>query len=153
LRESYVGVPAGYLESLRSTVLDSLVSALDFLNRRVPHRFTAGYRVAGGLMRNVAIADKQGEVAPEHLMEVPFESSFCQSVLRDGFFKYHGLRDDRLEGHPYKGIVNSYIGLPLRRDAELFGTLCHFDFPPLPISDDEFEFMHQVAKVLPCFVN
>jgi GAF domain-containing protein len=137
-------------------VLDSagLPPALEFLNRRVHHRFTAVYRLENGFMRNIAIADKQHEVIPEHLMTVPFESSYCQFVLRDGFFKYHGLRDDRLEGHPYKGIVNSYVGLPLAGSgAELVGTFCHFDFPAWPISDDEFEFMNQVAKILPKFLT
>jgi GAF domain-containing protein len=130
-----------------------LPPALDFLNRRVPHRFTAVYRLDSGVMRNVAIVDKQRDVIPDHLKAVPFETSFCQFVLRDGFFRYHGLRDDRLEGHPYKGVVESYVGLPLADgDARLVGTFCHFDFPPLPVSDEEFEFMQQVAKVLPDYL-
>jgi hypothetical protein len=136
---------------LQSTGLET---ALVFLNRRVRHRFTAVYKVEDGVMRNIAIADKQGEVVPDHLKEVPFASSYCQFVLRDGFFKYHGLRDDRLEGHPYNGIVNSYVGLPLSREGgPLFGTLCHFDFPSLVMADDEYRLMQQVATILPQYVG
>jgi hypothetical protein len=30
--------------------------------------------------------DKAGEVRPDFLAEVPFETSFCQFVIRDGYF-------------------------------------------------------------------
>ncbi|MBE7366541.1 GAF domain-containing protein [Ramlibacter pallidus] len=130
-----------------------LQPALAYLNQRVPHRFTAVYKVEGGVMRNIAIVDKQGEVVPEHLLEVPFASSYCQFVLRDGYFRFHGLRDDRLEGHPYQGIVNSYVGLPLSTDGDqVVGTFCHFDFPAQAIADAEYELMQQVAPDLATYV-
>jgi GAF domain-containing protein len=136
------------------TLLDADLSAgLGYMNARVAHRFTAVYRIEDGFMRNVAIFDKQGDVVPEHLLAVPFSDSFCQFVLRDGFFKHHGLRDDRLEGHPYKGIVDSYVGLPLTDGTGLIGTFCHFDFPALPIAEPEFEFMKTVARILPEYID
>lgn len=137
-------------ETLRSA---GLQTALQILNDRVPHRFTAVYQLNGELMRNIAIVDKAGEVVPEHLLAVPLTSSFCQFVLRDGFFNLHGNQDERLEGHPYQGVVESYVGVPLSRDGNvLIGTFCHFDFPPRTISDEEFAFMQQVAKELPPYV-
>lgn len=138
-------------ETLRTA---GLGAALAELNQGVPHRFTAVYQLNGDWMRNLAIFDKHGEVVPEHLLAVPLTSSFCQFVLRDGFFKLQGNDDDRLEGHPYKGAVESYVGVPVTRDDRtLVGTFCHFDFPPLPVTDEQFEFMQQVAKELPAYVG
>ncbi|RZJ25825.1 MAG: GAF domain-containing protein [Haliea sp.] len=142
------------LSHVRETLRHAgLQTTLHFLNDRVPHRFTAVYQLNGDLLRSVAIVDKAGEVVPEHLLAVPLGSSFCQFVLRDGFFNLHGDHDERLEGHPYQGVVESYVGVPLSRDGSvLIGTFCHFDFPPLAISDEEFVFMQQVAKELPAYV-
>ena len=123
------------------------------LNERVPHRFTAVYQINGDFMRNVAIVDKSGEVVPDDLLSVPFTSSFCQFVLKDGFFRLSSLHDERLEGHPFRGIVEGYVGVPLSREGgALIGTFCHFDFPAQPLSDDEFEFMQQVALEMPPYV-
>ncbi|MBC7602714.1 MAG: GAF domain-containing protein [Ramlibacter sp.] len=139
-------------DALRS---GGLPAALQVLNDRVPHRFTAVYQLDGDFMRNVAIVDKSGEVVRDDLLSVPFTSSFCQFVLRDGFFKLMGDHDDaRLEGHPYKGILQSYVGVPLSRDGtDLIGTFCHFDFPPLRVPDDEFVFMQQVAREMPPYIS
>ncbi|QJW84410.1 GAF domain-containing protein [Ramlibacter terrae] len=60
----------------------------------------------------------------------------------------HGIRDSRLEGHPYQGIVNSYVGVPLREGDALIGTFCHFDFPALPLPDAEFALMRDAAGLL-----
>lgn len=105
------------------------------------------------MLRNVAIVDKLGEVVPEQLLAVPLGSSFCQFVLRDGVFTIDGSYDARLVGHPYKGIVNAYVGLPLMKaGGELLGTFCHFDFEPLQLTDSEFEFMESVALELPQYL-
>ena len=127
---------------------EGLPGALAHFNRRVLHRFTAVYRVSDGLMRNVAIVDKQREVVPEHLLEVPVAATFCQFVLRDGFFQVHGIRDSRLEGHPSRGIVNSYVGVPLRDGDQVIGTFCQFDFAALPVPQAEFELMQEAAGLL-----
>lgn len=142
------------LSNVRETLRASgLYSALQLLNARVPHRFTAVYQLNGDLMRNIAIVDKAGAVVPENLLTVPLGSSFCQFVLRDGFFRLQGDADERLNGHPYQGVVESYVGVPLTSaGGALIGTFCHFDFPALPISDEEFCFMQQVAHELPPYV-
>jgi len=139
------------LEELRAVLRNQgLAGGLAYLNKRVLHRFTAVYQLESGTLRNVAIVDKLGEIVPDNLLAVPIESSFCQFVLRDGFFKRAGNSDPRLAGHPYEEAVQSYVGVPLSREGgDLFGTFCHFDFPALPLSDDEFAFMGQVAKELP----
>ncbi len=105
------------------------------------------------MLKNVAIVDKLGEVVPEHLLAVPLGSSFCQFVLRDGVFNHDGSDDSRLLGHPYKGVVNAYVGLPLMKNGvDLLGTFCHFDFSPMQVTDEEFQFMEKVARELPRYL-
>jgi GAF domain-containing protein len=143
------------LEDLKSALTQSGLNAgLIFLNKRVPHRFTAVYRIDNGTLRNVAIVDKRGEVVPSNLLEVPMGDSFCQFALKDGVFRTdNSNNDDRLNGHPYKGVMNSYVGLPLTVYGEdLFGTFCHFDLDPLPLSDDEFGFLQRAVRALPPYV-
>lgn len=132
-----------------------LGAGLVLLNNRVPHRFTAVLRLDGAMMRTIAIVDKLGQAVPDSLKQIPIEDSFCQFALRDGSFLTQNSSDDeRLEGHVYKGVLNTYVGLPLSHgDGELFGTLCHFDFPPLVLPDDEFDFLHEAAQILPPFVS
>ncbi len=132
-----------------------LVAALQFLNDRVPHRFTGIYRVDGQVLHNVAVIDKQQSGDIGFLMQVPLGDSFCQFVLRDGqLITTDSSQDERLSGSPYKGVVRSYVGLPLAVvPGELFGTFCHFDFEPQPLDDSEFEFLTRAARVLPPFVK
>ncbi|MFM9901330.1 MAG: guanylate cyclase [Polaromonas sp.] len=132
-----------------------LEAGLSVLNQRVPHRFTAVFKLDGAMMRNVAIVDKLGEVVPESFKVIPFENSFCQFVLRDGSFTTHDSAvDNRLDGHVYKGVLNTYVGLPIsENNGELFGTLCHFDFPPQNLPESEFQFLNQAVKVLPPYVK
>ena len=141
-----------FLEELQRKGLEA---GLSVLNQRVPHRFTAVFKFDGAMMRNVAIIDKLGEVVPESIKVIPFENSFCQFVLRDGSFTTHDSAvDDRLQGHVYKGVLNTYEGLPIsKNNGELFGTLCHFDFAPLDLPESEFQFLNQAVKVLPPYVK
>ncbi|QTD46602.1 guanylate cyclase [Ottowia testudinis] len=131
-----------------------LPAGLKFLNDRVSHRFTGVYRLQGGTMHNAGLIDKRGEIAPDALLAVPLTSSFCQFVLRDGVFAT-GLSgsDDRLAGHPYQGVLNSYVGLPLTRTGDdLQGTLCHFDFEPVQVPEPEFDFLRKAALLLPRYL-
>lgn len=130
-------------------------AGLEFLNARVPHRYTAVYQLDGKVLRNRYLFDKQGEVLPEALAAVGLNDSFCQFVLRDGqFLTGNSGNDARLDGHMYQGVVNAYTGLPLQDNrAQLYGTLCHFDVMPLDLPDQEFEFLQQVCKVLPRYLG
>jgi GAF domain-containing protein len=131
-----------------------LVAALLALNRRVPHRYTAAYRLDGQRLRNVELIDKAGEVRPEFLAEVPLAESFCQFVLRQGkFVTSDSSLDSRLDGHPYKGVMMAYHGVPIM-DSEggLLGTLCHFDVESRPLADEELELMQAVGRRLHPFL-
>ena len=129
-------------------------AALALLNEGVPHRYSAAYRVEGGILLNVLRHDKQGEVRPDFLAAVPFESSFCQFVLRDGTFRTSNSGTDaRLNGHPYQGVMVSYHGVPLiDNSGELIGTLCHFDVDQLELSDEEFGLLQKAGRAFPPFL-
>lgn len=132
-----------------------ITAALASLNSRVPHRYTAVYHLEDALLRNVELVDKAGEARPEFLEAVPLGSSFCQFVLRDGvFLMSNSAQDDRLDGHPYKGVIVAYHGVPIPKpEGGLFGTLCHFDVLEQPLSDAEYENLRGVARVLPAFLR
>lgn len=143
------------LEALQKALESGgLAAGLKFLNARVDHRFTAVYELRDGVMTNLAIHDKQGEVLPDALKAVPLGSSFCQFALQDGVFLIDDKRSDtRLEGHPYQGVINAYLGFPLSRGAgDLIGTFCHFDFPALAIPDVEYEYLARAARLLPGYI-
>lgn len=129
-------------------------AALAYLNEAVPHRYTAAYRVDGARLVNVFLHDKQGAMRPEFLAVVPFETSFCQFVLRDGLFRTDdSSADARLDGHPYQGVMVCYHGVPLIDAAgQLVGTLCHFDVSAHGLSDIEFELLQGAARVLASFL-
>lgn len=134
---------------------EGIAAVLVELNRRVPHRYTAVYRLDDGqVLRNVELVDKANELRPEFLAEVPFGNSFCQFVLRQGrFLTDDSSLDDRLDGHPYKGVMRAYHGVPVVDDGgSLIGTLCHFDVQSQPINDEEFAHIEAVAKVIHPFL-
>jgi GAF domain-containing protein len=133
-----------------------LEGVLGFLNRRVPHRFTAVYRLEGGaVLRCVAVVDKHLHLEPMDLKTVPLKDSYCQFVLRDSLFiteKSGG--DARLSGHVYAGVVNSYAGTGIRNaSGALAGTLCHFDLGALPVTDDEVRLLEAVAGLLSAYLS
>ena len=132
--------------------LEGADAALAFLNAGVPHRYSAVYRLDGRTLKNVLLRDKAGEITPAYLAEVPFETSFCQFVIRDGFFQTSdSVLDGRLDGHPYQGHMVSYHGVPILSGAEIWGTLCHFDVAAQPLSDEEFDLLRAAGAVKPGF--
>lgn len=84
---------------------------------------------------------------------MPLGISFCQLVLRDGVFPTrNSAHDDRLEGHPFKGVMVAYHGVPIPSPrGGLLGTLCHFDVLAQSLSDAEFENLRGVARILSAF--
>lgn len=142
------------VEAFKTTLeSDGADAALAFLNAGVPHRYTAVYRLDGRKLKNVLLRDKAGEITPAYLAEVPFETSFCQFVIRDGYFQTgDSALDKRLDGHPYQGVMISYHGVPILSGGEIWGTLCHFDVVPQPLSDEEFDLLRAAGAVAPGFV-
>jgi len=123
--------------------------ALKYLNARTPYRYTAIYRFEGAMMRNIYLYDREGEDVSD-FEKVPLADSFCQFVMaEDGFSTSDSAQDERLLGHAYRSILNSYFGLPLsRKPGTIYGTFCHFDFKPQVIADSEIEFLESVTPWL-----
>lgn len=124
-------------------------AALEFLNSRTPFRYTAIYRLDGDMIRVMCLHDRKGEDSAS-LKAVPLGDSFCQlAIAEDGFLTSNSAIDPRLEGHPRRGILNSYFGMPLSSaPGTIYGTLCHFDFDPQQIADSEIEFLESVRPIL-----
>ena len=152
-------VPAALATSLaqveKALAEQGLPGALAVLNQRVPHRFTAVYRLVGQALHNVATADKHLHLDALDLKVVPLKDSFCQFVLRDGLFlTQRSGADARLQGHPYSGVVGCYVGVPVRtRDGRLPGTLCHFALESPDVADDEYLLLDRAARLMPAFLN
>ena len=127
-----------------------LAAGMEFLNQRVPHRFTGVYRLNARILSSVALFDKLGDALPHPLKKLPLDDSFCQFVLTDGsFVTGDSGRDPRLKGHRYQGVLNSYVGLPLTGPGDdLQGTLCHFDFAQRTLPEAELGFLRQAALLL-----
>lgn len=144
------------LKSLRAVLAESgLQAGLKYLNDPLVHRYTGVFRLNNGAFRNVDLFDKQGEVMPEFLAEVPLTESFCQFVLRDGIFCTDNSADDaRLDGHKYQGVLLTYHGVPVLDDqGELFGTLCHFDAEARGLSDEDFDLLQRPARIIPPYLK
>ena len=127
-----------------------LTGELEFLNQRVPHRFTGVYRLNQRILTSVCLVDKRGDIPPPSLKKIPLGDSFCQFVLDEGMLVTDSSADEPLlNGHRYQGVLHSYMGLPLCHigdDPE--GTLCHFDFERVHAADAEFGFLRKAAVLL-----
>jgi GAF domain-containing protein len=145
-----------YAQLSESLETGGLEAGLRFLNQRVDHRFTAVYRLEDNTLHNTALIDKvDDDFDRSALSAIPLGDSFCQFVMRDGFFRTSQTTGmDMLNGHPYQGVLESYVGLPIMTSADkLYGTLCHFDFGQTPLPDEEFTFLQKVARLLPRYIK
>ncbi|MEJ8813114.1 GAF domain-containing protein [Variovorax ureilyticus] len=136
-----------------STLLDSgrPEAALQYLNSGVPHRYTAVYRFEGDILRNVLLYDKRRQMRPDFLIAVPFKQSFCQFVRKDQVFRTDDSgNDERLVGHPYRGVVVvSYHSVPvMNAEGALWGTMSHFDMSSRRLAESEFELLQRAATAL-----
>ena len=83
----------------------------------------------------------------------------CTTVLpvclRDGFLRTSQTSSlAMLDGGPYQGVLESYVGLPLMTGhGELYGTFCHFDFSSEPVSDEEYLFLQKAVLLIPRFLR
>lgn len=143
--------PTSALDELQRCLnAGGLSAGLEFLNKRVLHRFTAVYQFEGDAFKLMAMFDKLHEAVPDLLGFVPFDESFCQySVGLGQFVTSDSMEDHRLDGHIHQATVASYVGLPLTRpQGGLYGSLCHFDLVRQRISDPEFAFLQEATPVV-----
>lgn len=142
---------ADSLSVLRSILKEKDVrAALAFLNQMTEHRFTALYRFDKETLKNLYFFDRDNP-AQESTPDIPVMASYCVFVRDRGraFATSDSLQDARVLGHPKRREVQSYCGVPLRdTNGEMFGTICHFDFRAIPISDENVELMEAIAPLL-----
>ena len=131
-----------------------LRAGMVFLNARVAHRCTSVYRLDNGVLRRVELIDKLDDKSSSGPPDGPLPDSFCQFVVKNGpLLVVNAQSDPRVIASPYRGPVVSYVGLPLTRGpGELFGTFCHYDFCEQPMSEEEYLFLHEAARLLPNFI-
>lgn len=125
-------------------------AALRFLNSISTHRFTALFRFEGDTLRNLHLIDRDNPQV-ERCPDLPVLESYCVYVRNSAkpFLVDDSLHDERVEGHPKRKVVQSYCGIPLiDDDGTLFGTICHFDFNPIPFTRDEAFLLDEVAPFL-----
>lgn len=124
--------------------------ALALLNARTGHRFTSLYRFDDDTLRNVWFFDRE-DPSRETSDDVPVLASYCVFVRdeRATFRLDDAHRDARVAAHPRREHVRAYCGVPLLDDrGRMFGTVCHFDFRPLAISDENVALMEALAPLL-----
>jgi GAF domain-containing protein len=131
-----------------------LKAGLEYLNRRVTHRFTAVYRFKDMAMNVQEMVDKENHNGANPFALVPIKDSFCELAMDQGqFVALDSMTDERLDGNPYQHTLGSYVGLPLEHaPGDLYGTLCHYDLVPRPMDDAEFAFLQKAARLLPMFL-
>ena len=125
-------------------------AALKFLNSVSTHRFTAVFRFEGDTLRNLHLIDRDNPKI-ERCPDLPVLDSYCVYVRNTAkpFVIDDSLQDDRVFGHPKRKVVQSYCGIPLiDENGELFGTICHFDFEPIPFTKEEAFLLDEVAPFL-----
>ena len=126
-----------------------LDAGLMFLNARVPHRYSAVYRLSDAYLRRLGFTDKLGGPGLE-FAEVPFKDSYCELAVKQApMVVTDVVTDPRLDAYPNPGQLMSYVGLPLSvAPGALFGTLCHYDTSAHLLSDAELAFMEQASELL-----
>ncbi len=141
-------------EALRS--LEALLTRrgvralLVFLNGLTAHRFTALFRFDGETLNNAYFYDRDDPRA-DSCPDIPVSASYCVYVrdTRSTFVTNDSLDDARVRDHPKRNEVRAYCGVPLvDEDGIVFGSICHFDFRPVSISQANVELMEAVAPLL-----
>ncbi len=103
-------------------------AALEYLNRRTPHRYTGLFRFAGDMLHNEALFDRN-QPGVQQGFEAPLATTYCALV---GIQQVPLYITDATQDPHVQGLVQSptisYCGV-LIRDAQgrPYGTLCHYD--------------------------
>ncbi len=125
-------------------------AGLVFLNGLTEHRFTALYQFNKETLNNQYFFDRENPML-ESTPDIPVMASYCVFV-RDGrntFTTSDSLRDDRVLGHPKRQEVRSSCGVPLCDESgKMVGSICHFDFRPVPISEANVTLMEAMGPLI-----
>ncbi|HEY1683667.1 MAG TPA: GAF domain-containing protein [Tepidisphaeraceae bacterium] len=126
-------------------------AALIFLNGQTDHRFSALYRFDDETLKNLYFFDRE-QPELDYCPDIPIMVSYCVFVRSEGrtFVTTNSEGDARVEGHPKRFEVRSYCGVPLiDENGKMFGTICHFDFQPKGITDENVALTEAMAQLIP----
>jgi hypothetical protein len=127
---------------------DGVHAALEYLNRRTPHRYTGLFRFDEDMLRNEVLFDryqptvKQGD-------DVPMAVTYCALVGRQQapLQILDATIDPQAAG--VETPVISYCGV-LIRDAQgqAYGTLCHYDLQRCQERTTDLPLLEAAAQLL-----
>lgn len=135
----------------RSALWRGAHAVLATLNARTRFRFTGLYRVEQPMLRNIALFDRENPMlrAVGHCSAIT--DTYCNIVAANALALAvaDASTDGRLIGHPARGSVLSYVGVPVRdRAGRVAGTLCHWDTRPRLAPAGELVVLERVAALL-----
>lgn len=146
--ESRQDSPAAIAARVRAALRnDGVRAGLRILNESSSHRFTAVFRFEDATLRNLHLIDRE-DPKIERSPDLPVLESYCVYVRQTSrkFSVEDSKNDERVAGHPKQQTVQSYCGVPLfTPEGEMFGTICHFDFDPIPFSEEETMVLDEIA--------
>ena len=82
--------------------------------------------------------------------------SFCQFVVRDGksFEVNDASNDERIPQHVVKEYnIQSYLGVPIKIDEKVMGSLCVLDTKKRQFSKDEHNSLNKLAELVNIRLN
>ena len=125
-------------------------AGLKYLNSLTPHRFTGLYLFDDPKLKNKHIIDAE-DLDIETLPDVPLTATYCSFTRSKGevLSIENSLEDDRVQDHTARDEIISYCGVPLQdQSGEIYGTICHFDYNSVSISDLNVALLEAVAPLL-----
>jgi len=123
-------------------------SALHFLNKRTPHRFTGIYRYDQETLRNLALYDVYNPEL-EKGEDAPMQFTYCSLLKNYETLEINNAAEDIRVKDKIITPVISYFGV-LMRDLHgaPIGSLCHFDMQPCDERLTDFPLLESAAKIL-----
>ena len=161
-RSGTAGAVAGGILARVGTDLSLLLktaeatAALGYLNARVRFRFTGIYRPEPPLLRNIRLFDRENPTLDESGNVIALLEGYCGITYSTDapFGTSDARRDPRLQSHPARDSMISYVGVPLRMpDGSVWGTLCHQDVRPRVIPPIELPVLEHVAPLFASWVR
>ena len=129
---------------------DGVRALLVYLNGLTSHRFSAMYRFDQDDLTNLHFVDRENPDLGT-CEQIPLIASYCVFVRDSGqlFRIDDSIADARVKDHAKRLEIRSYCGVPLLDgNGRMFGTICHFDTDPIPISGLNVAVMESIAPML-----
>jgi hypothetical protein len=134
----------------KTLAVGGLRAAMQWLNDRVPYRYTAIFAFDGEMLRNICLIDKQN-LDITKCSDQPITESYCMYIRRsrESFQVEQAGLDERVEGHPKRRSIQCYYGIPLfDADGKILGTVCHFDSMPVRVTETVAEALDDLAPLI-----